>query len=288
MKFIHLSDLHLGKRVNEFSMLEDQKYILLQILQIIKSEKPDGILIAGDIYDKSIPPAEAVQLFDDFLTRLAELAVQVFIISGNHDSAERIAFGSRLMGASGIHMCPVYDGTVTSFTMEDAIGPVNIYLLPFLKPAHVRRFFPDASIETYTDALRTVIGSIDLQKEQRNLAVTHQFVTGAARSESEDLTVGGTDNVDAEVFEAFDYVALGHIHGPLLRHAAEVLLLRGQPQKIRHHRGAFRKGPGRNPHRGTDADARPAGNPRNLESGHAEGQLRKDQHTGLHARHPAG
>ena len=214
MKFIHLSDLHLGKRVNEFSMLEDQKYILLQILQIIKSEKPDGILIAGDIYDKSIPPAEAVQLFDDFLTRLAELAVQVFIISGNHDSAERIAFGSRLMGASGIHMCPVYDGTVTSFTMEDAIGPVNIYLLPFLKPAHVRRFFPDASIETYTDALRTVIGSIDLQKEQRNLAVTHQFVTGAARSESEDLTVGGTDNVDAEVFEAFDYVALGHIHGP--------------------------------------------------------------------------
>ena len=202
MKFIHLSDLHLGKRVNEFSMLEDQKYILLKILQIIKSEKPDGVLIAGDIYDKSIPPAEAVQLFDDFLTRLAELSVQVFIISGNHDSAERIAFGSRLMDASGIHLCPVYDGSVASYTMEDAFGPVTIYLLPFLKPAHVRRFFPETSIETYTDALQTVIDNIDLQKEQRNLVVTHQFVTGAARSESEDLTVGGTDNVDAEVFDA--------------------------------------------------------------------------------------
>ncbi|MGN1414960.1 MAG: exonuclease SbcCD subunit D [Anaerovoracaceae bacterium] len=214
MKFVHLSDLHLGKRVNEFSMLEDQKYILLKILQIIRSEKPDGVLIAGDIYDKSIPPAEAVQLFDEFLTRLAELGMQVFLISGNHDSAERIAFGSRLMDASGIHLCPVYDGSVSSYTMEDSFGPVNIYLLPFLKPAHVRRFFPDAAIETYTDALRTVINTIDLQQTQRNLVVTHQFVTGATRSESEDLTVGGMDNVDAEVFNAFDYVALGHIHGP--------------------------------------------------------------------------
>ena len=214
MKLIHLSDLHLGKRVSEFSMLEDQRYILEEILRIIDGERPDAVLIAGDIYDKPVPPAEAVGLFDDFLVRLARRETQVFIISGNHDSPERIAFGARLMDRSGIHLSPVYDGHVEPVALEDEHGTVNIYMLPFLKPAHVRRFFPEEEIDSYTDALRTAVGSIDLQKEQRNLAVTHQFVTGAARSESEDLTVGGTDNVDAEVFDAFDYVALGHIHGP--------------------------------------------------------------------------
>ena len=212
MKFIHLSDLHLGKRVNEFSMLEDQAHILSEIASIIAQEKPDGVLIAGDVYDKPIPPAEAVQLFDAFLTRLTRMAVQTFIISGNHDSAERLSFGASLMAHSGVHIAPVYDGKVAPITLSDGFGPVNIYLLPFVKPVHVRRWFED--VETYTDALRAAIGGMEVNPAQRNVLVTHQFVTGADRSESEEISVGGADNVDASVFDAFDYVALGHIHGP--------------------------------------------------------------------------
>lgn len=214
MKLVHLSDLHLGKRVNEFSMLEDQRYILAKILQIIEEEAPDGVLIAGDIYDKSVPTGEAVQLFDDFLCRLAKQQTQVFIISGNHDSPERMAFGSRLMDASGVHISPVYQGEITPFTMEDAYGRVDIFMLPFLKPAHVRRFYEEEEIESYTDALQVVIEHMKLQPEHRSVLVAHQFVTGASRSESEEITVGGTDNIDASVFKPFDYVALGHIHGP--------------------------------------------------------------------------
>lgn len=214
MKLVHLSDLHLGKRVNEFSMLEDQRYILAKILQIIEEEAPDGVLIAGDIYDKSVPAGEAVQLFDDFLCRLAKQQTQVFIISGNHDSPERMAFGSRLMDASGVHISPVYQGEITPFTMEDAYGRVDIFMLPFLKPAHVRRFYEEEEIESYTDALQVVIEHMKLQPEHRSVLVAHQFVTGASRSESEEITVGGTDNIDASVFKPFDYVALGHIHGP--------------------------------------------------------------------------
>lgn len=214
MKLIHLSDLHLGKRVNEFSMLEDQKYILTKIIQLVEEEKPDGVLIAGDVYDKTVPPAEAVQLFDDFLCRLAAQKRQVFVISGNHDSPERIAFGARLMDISGIHMSPVFQGKIIPISLEDAFGRVDIFMLPFLKPSHVKRFFLDAEIESYTDAMATVISHMDIHPENRNILVTHQFVTGATRSESEELSVGGSDNVDASVFEPFDYVALGHIHGP--------------------------------------------------------------------------
>lgn len=214
MKFIHLSDLHIGKRVNEFSMLEDQKYILTQIIQIVEEEAPDGVLIAGDIYDKSVPSAEAVQLFDDFLCQLAKQKRQVFVISGNHDSPERIAFGSRLMDASGIHLSPVFQGEITPISLEDSYGKVDIFMLPFLKPAHVRRFYEEEEIESYTDALRVVIEHMKLQPEHRSILLTHQFVTGASRSESEELSVGGVDNVDASVFDSFDYVALGHIHGP--------------------------------------------------------------------------
>jgi exonuclease SbcD len=214
MKLIHLSDLHLGKRVNEYSMLEDQRYILSEILRLIDLEQPDAVLIAGDVYDKSVPSAEAVELLDDFLVRLAERKLQVFVISGNHDSPERLAFGGRLMEQSGVHLSPVYQGAVTPFTLTDAYGPVAIYLLPFLKPAHVRRFFPDEEIVSYTDALRTAIGAMEVDPQIRNVLLTHQFVTGAARCESEELSVGGTDNVDASVFDGFDYVALGHIHGP--------------------------------------------------------------------------
>lgn len=212
MKLIHLSDLHLGKRVNEFSMLEDQEYILTKIINIIDEQKPDGVIIAGDVYDKSVPSTEAVELFDDFLVRLAKRDLKVFVISGNHDSAERIAFGGRLMNKSGIYMSPVFDGKVDPITLTDNYGDVNIYMLPFIKPSNVRRFYPENEIVTYTDAVKTVIDNMEIDTSKRNILITHQFVTGAVRSESEDISVGGTDNVDASVFEDFDYVALGHIH----------------------------------------------------------------------------
>ena len=214
MKLFHLSDLHLGKRVNEYSMLPDQAHILEQILQLAAEEQPAAVLLAGDIYDKTVPPAEAVQLFDDFLCRLAALGIQAFIISGNHDSAERIAFGGRLMEQSGVHVSPVYDGTASPVTLTDEHGPVDFYLLPFIKPAHVRRYFPEADITSYTDALRVAIEAMNIDPTHRNVLITHQFVTGATRSDSEEISVGGTDNVDASVFTPFDYVALGHIHGP--------------------------------------------------------------------------
>ncbi|MBP1558855.1 MAG: exonuclease SbcCD subunit D [Oscillospiraceae bacterium] len=214
MKVFHLSDLHLGKRVNEFSMLEDQKYILAQITDLAQSERPDAVIIAGDVYDKSVPPAEAVELFDRFLVGLSALGLQVLVISGNHDSAERLAFGGRLMDQSGVHFAPVYNGSVASVTLQDAYGPVTFWLLPFLKPAHVRRFFPEAEIESYTDAIRTALSAVEFAPGHRNVLVTHQFVTGASRCESEEISVGGSDNVDASVLEGFDYVALGHIHGP--------------------------------------------------------------------------
>ena len=212
MKLMHLSDLHLGKRVNDFSMLEDQAYILNKILNIIDDEKPTGIILAGDIYDKPIPPAEAVELFDDFLYKLSQKNIQVFIISGNHDSAERIAFGARLFDKTGIYLSPVYNGTISPIEVHDDFGKLNIYMLPFIKPVHVRRYFPDKEITSYTDAVSTVIENMHIDTSSRNILVTHQFVTGSSRTESEDVSVGGSDNVDSVVFKDFDYVALGHIH----------------------------------------------------------------------------
>lgn len=214
MKFIHLSDLHLGKRVNDYSMVEDQRFILTRILNIIDDECPDAVIIAGDVYDKAVPTAEAIALFDDFLVRLAGRKLRVFVISGNHDSAERIAFGSRLMDLSGIHMSPVYDGQIAPITLTDGFGDVKVYMLPFLKPGHVRRFYPEEKIDTYTEAIACAVSHMGIDPAARNILITHQFVTGASRSESEEISVGGTDNVDASVFADFDYVALGHIHSP--------------------------------------------------------------------------
>lgn len=214
MKLIHLSDFHLGKRLNEYSLAEDQEYVLRQILTVIAEERPDAVIIAGDVYDKSVPSAEAVQLFDDFLVRLFKMDLQVFVISGNHDSPERIAFGGRLMDAGGVHMSPVYHGKVEPVPLTDEYGTVDIYMLPFLKPASVRRFYPDEEIGSYTDAIGCAVAHMPLDPTHRNVLVTHQFVTGASRSDSEEITVGGTDNVDASVFAPFDYVALGHIHSP--------------------------------------------------------------------------
>ena len=213
MKFLHLADLHLGKRVNGFSMLEDQAHLLRQILAILDDEQPDGVLIAGDVYDKSVPSVEAVELLDGFLTELCARGVPVLLISGNHDSPERLAFGGRVMDSCGIHISPVYDGALAPVTLHDAFGPVHVWLLPFVKPAHVRRWFPDADIESCTDAVAEAVAHMNVDTAARNVLVTHQFVTGGARSGSEELSVGGTDNVDSGIFAPFDYVALGHLHG---------------------------------------------------------------------------
>ena len=214
MKIAHLSDLHLGKRVNGFSMVPDQKYILEQILTIIRDEQANAVVIAGDVYDKSVPSAEAVELFDSFLTGLSQTGADIFVISGNHDSAERIAFGGELFRRAGVFLSPVYDGTVTCVEKEDEYGTVCFHLLPFIKPVHVRTRFPEAVIENYSDALETALSVCDLAEDKRHILLTHQLVTGAERSESEDISVGGSENVDAEVFSGFDYVALGHLHRP--------------------------------------------------------------------------
>lgn len=216
MKLFHLSDLHIGKRVNEFSMIEDQKYILKRILDLAEEENPDGIILAGDIYDKQIPSAEAVQVFDEFITRLAGRAIPVFIISGNHDSAERLAFGGRLLNSRGIYLSPVYDGSVTKIPLKDQYGTVWIHLLPFIRPSTVRHVFENEA-DLVTDvqtAAETVIRHMEIDLKDRNILVAHQFVTGASRCESEDVQVGGLDNIDAAVFTPFDYTALGHIHSP--------------------------------------------------------------------------
>lgn len=214
MKLFHLSDLHIGKRVNEFSMLAEQQYILDQIVNYVAEEQPDGIILAGDIYDKPVPGADAVALFDWFLTELSERDVFVMMISGNHDSAERIAFGSHLMSKSNVYISPVFSGTIEPIIMKESEIEICFYLLPFVKPAHVRRYFSEEEIESYHDAVDTVIKNLEIDPSQINIAVAHQFITGAARSDSEELSVGGLDNVDAAVFGKFDYVALGHIHRP--------------------------------------------------------------------------
>jgi len=231
---MHLADLHLGKRVNGFSMMEDQEYILNRILEIMEEEQPDGLLIAGDVYDKTIPPAEAVRRMDDFLTAVAAKHVSVFLISGNHDSAERVAFGHQLMQGSGIWISPVYDGTIRHHTLEDRWGEVNIYLIPFLRPSVVRSFFPDVEIEDYTDALRTIIEDLQVDTSRRNVVLAHQFVTAAGAlpetCDSEQLSVGGLDRVDGSVFSPFDYTALGHLHGPQ-RVGSETIRYAGSPLK---------------------------------------------------------
>lgn len=252
MKFLHISDLHIGKRVNEFSMIEDQKYILRQIKEIALEKQVDAVMIAGDIYDKPVPSAEAVQLFDQFLTELADCGKKVFAVSGNHDSAERIAFGAQLMSSREVYVSPVYDGTVKCVTCQDAYGELCIWLLPFIRPAAVRHAWRNMAeeagmenvirnmqtdsetmmedvggtkqdlaqeddvetVETYQDALQYVVIHMPVDASKRNILVAHQFVTGASRCESEEISVGGLDQIEAGVFDVFDYVALGHIHSP--------------------------------------------------------------------------
>ena len=217
MKFVHLADLHIGKRVCEHNMLDEQVYILREILGIVCEEHPDAVLIAGDVYDKSVPSAEAVAVLDDFLVKLAATGTKVFVLSGNHDSAERIAFGGRLMKGMGVYMSPVYNGEFAPVTLKDEMGEVDLWMLPFVRPADVRAHLESDedrdAVTDYTSAMRMAIAQMKFTEGRRNVLVAHQFVTGAERSESEE-NVGGLDNVDASVFEKFDYVALGHIHKP--------------------------------------------------------------------------
>ena len=212
VKLLHLSDLHIGKRVNECSMLEDQRYILEQIAQLAIERKVDGVLLAGDLYDKPVPPAEAVILLDTFFTALSQAGIPVFAISGNHDSPERLSFGARLLTGTGIYLSAVYQGPQEPVLLRDAYGEVAIYLLPYLKPALVRHSAPEAEIATYQDAVSYALQQWTVPPSRRNVLVAHQFVTGGTTSESEEHSVGGLDQVSGELFDPFDYVALGHLH----------------------------------------------------------------------------
>lgn len=215
MKLIHISDLHFGKRLNDYSLIDDQRYIVFNgIIPVIEAEKPDAVLIAGDVYDKSMPIVEAVNLLDDFLVKLSEMNVTVMMISGNHDSPERMAFGGRLLKASNIFISPVYNGDIKPVTLSDEHGEVDFYLLPFVRPSSVRNCFEDAEISSYDDAVRYAIEKMGIDKAKRNVLITHQYVTGSLRSDSETVSVGGVDNIGVSAFSDFDYVALGHIHRP--------------------------------------------------------------------------
>lgn len=221
MKLLHLGDLHIGKTVNDFSMIKDQRYLLEQILGIITEQEADGVLIAGDVYDKSVPSEEAVNVLDSFLCRLSELGVETFLISGNHDSDERLNFGSRLFVANGIHIAAKYQGTVVKKICRDSYGAVNVYLLPFVKASQVRHFYPEETIENYEDAVRVALSRAEIDPSQRNVLVAHQFVAGRGKNPelggsegASVLHVGTVEKVGADLFDAFDYVALGHIHSP--------------------------------------------------------------------------
>ncbi len=221
MKFIHLGDLHIGKSIGEFDLIEDQKYILDQILDIAEKNGIDAVLIAGDVYDKTIPSEAAVRLFDYFICRLAEKGIKTFIITGNHDSDERLNFGSSLFEARDIFISAKYEGKLFKKEVEDSDGKVNIYLMPFIKASQVRHFYPDEEIENYDDAVRVVLDKSMINPEERNILVAHQFVAGKSAdpqlggSESVSTqTVGLVEKIGADCFTDFDYVALGHIHSP--------------------------------------------------------------------------
>ena len=217
MKLMHLGDLHLGKSLNEFSLIEDQRYILDQLLAIAEEEAVDGVMICGDVYDRAVPGEAAVQLLDTFLTRLKEAGKAVYMISGNHDSDERLNFGSRIFENSGIHIAGRYDGELGHTETSDGYGPVHIWMLPYVKASRVRHFFPEEDIENYDDAVRTVIRHADMDPAGRNVILAHQFVVGTtepelAGSESAVSSVGTVDRIGWECFADFDYAALGHIH----------------------------------------------------------------------------
>lgn len=221
MRFLHLADLHIGKSLGEFHLIEDQKYILDQILGIARDCSADGVLIAGDVYDRPVPSEEAVKVFDHFIRSLADMGVQVFVISGNHDSDERLNFGSSLFEAKGVYICGKYNGSLYRREFEDEYGKIDVFLLPFVKASQVRHFFPDKKINSYEEAVRAILEETKMDPDRRNLLVAHQFVAGKERdpllagSESPGVKqVGLVERIGAGCFDGFDYVALGHIHSP--------------------------------------------------------------------------
>lgn len=218
MKILHLADLHLGKILQEQSFLEDQKYMLNKIIEKIKEENIETILISGDIYDRSIPPTEAVDLLDEFLNVLIrELKRKVFIISGNHDSKERLGFGNKIFEEEGLYISSKYDGKLKKVELEDEYGKLNIYMLPFVKPVEVKQYFDDEQFG-YDEMIHKIIEKEEINTNERNIILTHQFVTARGedveRTDSEVLSLGGTDNVDVSNYDKFDYVAIGHVHRP--------------------------------------------------------------------------
>ena len=220
MKILHLSDLHIGKIVLEQSMLDDQKYMLNQIIEKIQEEKIELVLISGDIYDRGVPPSEAVTVLNNFLKVLIkDLHLKVCIIAGNHDSKERLNFGSEIFKSDGLYISSIYDGNIDKVELEDEYGKINIYMLPYIKPIEVRQFFEeDVDVSSYHNAVKEVILKENINEKERNIILSHQFVTAGGiepeKSESETLYLGGTENVDVSCYDKFDYVALGHIHGP--------------------------------------------------------------------------
>ena len=219
MKILHLADLHLGKILQEQSLLEDQEYMLNEIIDIIKEEKIETVLISGDVYDRSVPPADAVNLLDDFLRKLIkELKIKVFIISGNHDSKDRLSFGSKIFEDEGLYIESRYNGKLRKVTLDDEYGKLNIYMLPFIKPIEVRQFFEEDIENNYNTAINKIISRETIDTKERNIIMVHQFVTAGTnepeRMDSEMLSLGGIENVDVSNFDNFDYVAIGHVHGP--------------------------------------------------------------------------
>lgn len=217
MKFFHISDLHLGKRVYEFSMLEEQKELLRSILQKIEKEKPDALLISGDVYDKPVPPVEAVGLLDDFLTELSARDLHTYLIAGNHDSAQRLEFGKDIFGKNNIHIAGNISKKMEHFTEIDAFGSVDIWLLPFFKPAHVNGMLVNQTVSSYGEGAKALLNCAEIDLSKRNIILAHQFVTWkgtAERSDSETMSLGGVDEIDASLFFPFDYAALGHLHSP--------------------------------------------------------------------------
>lgn len=243
MKLLHLSDLHIGKHLNEFPLIDDQRFVLERACDLIESRGIDAVIVAGDVYDKSMPSAEAVALVDRFFDAVARTGAALFVVSGNHDSAERIAYASRLLERNRVFVSPVFDGTISHHALTDDEGPVVFWLIPFLKPASVRPHFPDLDIVDYTDALRAVIDACPIDQSVRNVAIAHQFVTfGGTEPErsASELSLGGLDNVDASVFDAFDYVALGHVHRPQ-RIGRDTMRYSGSPLKYSYSEIAYPK-----------------------------------------------
>lgn len=237
MKFLHLGDLHIGKSLLDFSLIDDQKFILNQIIEVADKKKVDAILIAGDVYDRAIPSEEAVSLFDYFICTLAEKHIKTFVISGNHDSDERLNFGSSLFEANEVYIASKFDGTLYKKELNDKKGDINVYLLPFVKASQVKHFYPDAEIETYEDAVRTIIENADINEKETNILVAHQFVAGKggkvelSGSESAAVqNVGTVEQIGTSCFDCFDYVALGHIHAPQ-QLGRETLRYSGSPLK---------------------------------------------------------